>query len=266
MGKKLKLRLLHWFVNQWLKLNQRKRKIAATSLIFGQTAILGSGSFIAHDMATVMQSLWPIWVLTVVGFAIAAIDVSLWSAAVGLMADQAESIDDLLNLCNRDYLTGLYNERFFEEEGPRMEERARRENHQLALCYVDVDRFKDINDTYGHDVGDTALKNVADNLADAVASALSGAVRKGGDDLVARLHGDEFAALISAPDEESIGVVVERISSRIASFIFRDEEDRRVSVSSSIGVIIGDPKESGVFRRLKKEAEAIMRANKGKFR
>ncbi len=85
-----------------------------------------------------------------------------------------------------DALTGLQNRRGFQESGILEIERARRYSRALAVVFIDLDNFKKLNDTRGHDAGDDALK--------AVAKALRGGLRA--TDQIARLGGDEFAALL----------------------------------------------------------------------
>lgn len=92
----------------------------------------------------------------------------------------------LENLSAHDPLTGLYNRRKFEEFLAFEVERAHRHNHHFSLIMIDLDDFKFINDTYGHPVGDLALKTLASRLNDAL--------RKG--DVMARLGGDEFAVIL----------------------------------------------------------------------
>ncbi len=86
----------------------------------------------------------------------------------------------------RDPLTGLYNRRRFEEFLEYEVDRGRRHNHPFSLIMIDLDDFKFINDTYGHPVGDLALKTLS--------MMLEGGLRKG--DLMARLGGDEFAIIL----------------------------------------------------------------------
>ncbi len=86
----------------------------------------------------------------------------------------------------RDVLTGLQNRRAFFESGTHEVERSKRYVYPLAVVFLDLDDFKQLNDTKGHDAGDAALQ--------ATAKALLGALRSS--DRVARLGGDEFAALL----------------------------------------------------------------------
>jgi diguanylate cyclase (GGDEF)-like protein len=84
-----------------------------------------------------------------------------------------------------DFLTKLYNRRHFFEEGTLLLENAKRGAIRLSLGMIDIDKFKDINDTYGHQIGDLALKHVSKSLQHNFRKA----------DLVARIGGEEFAVL-----------------------------------------------------------------------
>ena len=136
-----------------------------------------------------------------------------------------------------DVLTDLPNRRLFTDDFRKLLALARREKRGFALLLIDLDRFKQINDTLGHDAGDALLIETA-NL-------LRGVLRDS--DTLARLGGDEFAILlVEAHDEASINVVCERIvSSFIAPVKFKTDE---IKTSPSIGVAIypqdGDTQES----------------------
>ncbi len=101
-----------------------------------------------------------------------------------------------------DSLTGLPNRRLLADRMRRGIEQAREENTRVGLVLLDIDRFKDINDTLGHDRGDELLEQVADRLRDALRD----------EDIVARLGGDEFAVLL--PDVRTVDNA-ERLALRI---------------------------------------------------
>lgn len=106
---------------------------------------------------------------------------------------------DLRLLADHDELTGIYNRRRFQEEVERHLTASRRFGDHLTLMLLDIDGFKQINDTYGHQTGDNALQ--------VVARALRGAVRE--TDLVGRLGGDEFVALLTRADDRGVDRVIE---------------------------------------------------------
>ncbi|ACG71382.1 diguanylate cyclase [Anaeromyxobacter sp. K] len=107
----------------------------------------------------------------------------------------------LADLALRDPLTGLPNRRAFEESLRREVARARRGGDRLAVAVLDVDRFKDVNDRHGHAAGDVALAEVARRAA--------AALRAG--DLLARIGGEELAAILPGADVAAAAEVAERV-------------------------------------------------------
>lgn len=108
---------------------------------------------------------------------------------------------------NHDALTGLANRAHFTERLQAAVAEAARHDERVAILYVDLDRFKQINDAHGHAVGDLALKTAAQRMRRCLRS----------DDVVARLGGDEFAVLIpSAPPEDTLERILAKITKAIA--------------------------------------------------
>lgn len=99
---------------------------------------------------------------------------------------------ELFRMALHDTLTGLPNRLLFRDRLERATSRARRDKHPLALFYLDIDGFKGVNDTMGHDVGDELLRTIARRLEEGL--------RKS--DTVARLGGDEFVAIAEGIHEE----------------------------------------------------------------
>jgi len=127
---------------------------------------------------------------------------------------------------SHDALTGLLNRTEFEARLQRAWQTARDEAAEHALMYVDLDRFKVVNDTCGHDAGDKLLKQVATMLREAVRAS----------DVVARLGGDEFAILLErcAPDQaQQIG---QSLCDRMDQFRFV-HQDQRMRIGTSIGLV-----------------------------
>ena len=106
------------------------------------------------------------------------------------------------HLSTVDELTGLHNRRHFFAEGPRLVAAAQRAGSPLTLVIADIDHFKRINDTWGHDVGDKVLQRVA--------AVLEAELRAG--DLLARLGGEEFVLLLPDTDTDGAVQLVERIN------------------------------------------------------
>ncbi len=105
-----------------------------------------------------------------------------------------ELFEELKNRANKDFLTNLYNRRYLFEEGTKRLINARLENEKISVALIDIDKFKQINDTYGHDVGDIAIKEVSKILESHFYN----------NEIVARLGGEEFCIVFYGEDEDII--------------------------------------------------------------
>ena len=153
---------------------------------------------------------------------------------------QQEKVDALAAESRTDILTGLANRRCFDEELGRRFDQWRRHKVPVSLLLVDIDRFKKINDTYGHPIGDSALKWVA--------AAQSGALRQM--DVAARYGGEEFALLLPGTKLNDAANVAERLRATIADREFREGE-HAFQITVSIGVAMtmeGDTPEALIKR------------------
>jgi len=110
--------------------------------------------------------------------------------------------------------------------------RARRQSYRLSCMYIDVDHFKQVNDTHGHQAGDDVLREVA--------SRVKAELRMS--DALGRFGGEEFVVLLIDADLDSAGMVAQRIRASIADQPFMLPDGGMLSVSVSIGVAtLGDP-------------------------
>lgn len=114
---------------------------------------------------------------------------------------RAVEYEDIFDQARRDSLTGLANRRVFEERLEPLLESARRHDRPITLASMDLDHFKQVNDTYGHAKGDQVLRMVA--------QAMSGMVRTS--DLLVRIGGDEFQLLMPETGLESATILVDRL-------------------------------------------------------
>ncbi|GEM_PF-2136980 len=137
-----------------------------------------------------------------------------------------EKTNLLDHLANHDQLTGLPNRRLFRDRLFVMLEQAHSDHGMVAVCFIDLDRFKQINDTLGHDMGDKLLIAVAHRLQCSL----------GDDGFLARLGGDEFVVIITA--EGDIEPLYSDICSRFLACLAREFEidDHQLFISASIGV------------------------------
>jgi diguanylate cyclase (GGDEF)-like protein len=125
----------------------------------------------------------------------------------------------------KDYMTGLFNRRYFFEAGQSLFENAKRKHLTLTCAMVDIDFFKKVNDTYGHDTGDEVIKKIA--------AILQSRMRK--TDIVARFGGEEFCILATNMDKRQTYNIFENIRKIVeASHIFKN--DTQIQVTVSIGV------------------------------
>lgn len=149
-------------------------------------------------------------------------------------------------LARHDALTGLPNRLYFAEIEHQQREQMRGTGHPFALMFLDLDKFKDVNDNLGHASGDQLLLAVAERL--------TRAVRKS--DTVARFGGDEFAILLSEIPEESILTALAEKLNHVMAQPFVLGEDT-VCISASIGVAVC-PTDSDDPSELMRKADAAM--------
>lgn len=141
----------------------------------------------------------------------------------------------LMNKVNVDALTEIYNRRFLTHNLERYLETLRKEGQWLTVMMLDIDFFKNYNDTYGHPVGDACLRKVADT----VRNSLSGA-----EDFVARYGGEEFIAVLPAANRELGAYVARKILKNVWDLHIPHENSRVADrITLSIGLISAVPTE-----------------------
>ena len=141
-----------------------------------------------------------------------------------VVVEQLQSRRHLRTVAEHDALTGLANRRSFEERLATLCANA----ETFGILYMDLDRFKQVNDTWGHNTGDALLKQVADRLRSVI---------RGDQDLLARLGGDEFAIIQTCiSGQESAEALARRIHKVLAPPIY--VEGRELRISASIGARI----------------------------
>lgn len=147
--------------------------------------------------------------------------------SVGLdTTDKREADRRLIWMAEHDPLTDLCNRHKFMEEFEKSQRTAIRYHHNNTLLYLDLDQFKDINDTSGHLVGDELLKRVAQTLKSVVRFT----------DLVARLGGDEFAVLMPENDDRGAKVLASKILQQLAA-IQLEYGGVKHKITASMGIV-----------------------------
>lgn len=142
--------------------------------------------------------------------------------------DNLDLIGTLQDLATKDFLTGLSNRRHFFDLTTKRLDALRLQAQPVAVATLDIDHFKKINDTYGHDGGDVALKAVARAVAEHART----------EDIVARFGGEEFVVLAPGLDAESAWTYFESLRERIAGLDIELPDGRRIAASTSIGVCL----------------------------
>lgn len=152
----------------------------------------------------------------------------------------------------RDALTGLYTRRYLEEMFPRLAlVHDRDDDHPIALLMLDVDRFKSVNDRWGHQAGDAVLARLGEVLNDAVR----------GNDLAVRLGGEEFVVILDNAAEEQAMLVAERLRKRFAELAWEGDM-AEASFTVSIGVAGRMPGED-LVALLERADRALYAAKRG---
>ncbi len=173
-------------------------------------------------------------------------DVSNYVCAMQDISFIKESQRKMEQLAYYDVLTGLANRSYFRDQLRKAIAMASRGYYHFALLYFDLDEFKRINDTLGHDAGDELLKEVARRLI--------GRLRE--EDTIARLGGDEFAVILSGiADKESAAHIAENLQQAFAQPVRIAAHD--VAISASIGITIA-PQDADEEEMLLKHADLAM--------
>jgi diguanylate cyclase (GGDEF)-like protein len=152
---------------------------------------------------------------------------------VSRLQELEEANRQLAQNANCDPLTGVYNRRFLEGFLDREIARAQRFRRPLSVLFIDVDRFKQINDQYGHQVGDSALQQIAQLLKAATREV----------DCLCRYGGEEFVLTLLETDLLGAKQVAEKVRRLIAAWKFRcDTLDKELHITVSIGVSTMSPR------------------------
>jgi diguanylate cyclase (GGDEF)-like protein len=144
---------------------------------------------------------------------------------VGLNMKAQEQVRLAQQRAKQDALTGLHNRSHLEDLLPQYFEEASRTGRPLSAIFVDIDHFKKINDAYGHQAGDIAIRSVAGILQSAIRS----------EDLLARYGGEEFVCLLINANASEAVMVAERMRKAVSSALLRISEGAEIAVRISLG-------------------------------
>ena len=220
-----------------------------TSIDISEHVVSGKSIYISSNVFGVTITLGLICVF-LVGIFITIFYEKFGNEAFNLKQPKNESAQDMMRLASIDTLTQLPNRRALMQHLEAATRRCDRNGTSVAVAFIDVDNFKVINDSLGHQVGDQVLQKIAKRLVTAVR----------GCDEVARIGGDEFIAIIEDVDsyEDCISVIERMVFSVRESCIINNSE---VHLSVSIGVAIY-PKDGDIQQLISAADTAMYRAKK----
>jgi diguanylate cyclase (GGDEF)-like protein len=188
------------------------------------------------------------------GFGPADVEVAAaFAAQAGIAVENARLFEEVQRMARTDDLTGTLNRRHFFAVAGRELSRAARYGRPLSAAMLDVDRFKRVNDTYGHAVGDEVLREVARRVIESVRSV----------DLVGRYGGEEFALLLPETEGSTAARnVAERVRRCVEAAPVATSAGP-VPVTVSVGVACRAPGPDGIETLLDRADQALLRAKQG---
>ncbi len=164
------------------------------------------------------------------------------------VTDRKQAVAHILHLAHHDVLTDLPNRTLFYDRLRQAISIAKRERHELALLFLDLDGFKNVNDTLGHDAGDEVLKHTAARIKHCVRES----------DTVARIGGDEFTVMLPRiKDKADAATVADKIIAAMAADFHLRRSEQGVRIGISIGIAIY-PHDAGELDALIKAADTAM--------
>ncbi|MFA6500170.1 MAG: GGDEF domain-containing protein, partial [Desulfurivibrionaceae bacterium] len=168
-----------------------------------------------------------------------------------LAAQKKQDQDHIAHLAHHDPLTGLINRHLFPDRLAQAMILSQRHHKKIALLYVDLDKFKQINDAHGHLAGDTVLKEVASRLRALLRDS----------DTVARMGGDEFVVILhDISSKTAVSNVTKKIIDALAKPILFNET--QFTVMASVGISIYPDDDKQIDALLQKADKAMYQAKK----
>ncbi len=185
--------------------------------------------------------------------------VEIFSAQLSMLLDNLRAREKIISLADMDDLTGVPNRRYFRRVLTAEMERSRVYGVPLSVLLIDVDDFKEINDTFGHLMGDVVLSELCGTIREILRSP----------DGISRFGGDEFAVLLPHTDASGAASVADRILNRVRDLSITDDENRSIRCTVSIGVTqvaaISDTTFNDVVRRADAALYEAKRQGKNRY-
>ncbi len=151
-----------------------------------------------------------------------------FSCRINNTIEALENIQIVTNHANRDYLTGLYNRRYFFEAMHEYETEIVQSGEKYAVAMIDIDHFKLINDKYGHDIGDKIITALSEILRTSTSHR----------DIVSRFGGEEFCVVLKNINRYSALDIFERIRAEVERYSYSLPQDEYIKFTISIGIAL----------------------------
>ena len=161
-----------------------------------------------------------------------------------------EAQKQLEDQSHRDFLTGLYNRRYFYEVTQNFVNIFKREKKPFSIISIDIDKFKSINDTYGHSVGDMVIKNLADILV----------CKTRKSDIVSRFGGEEFIVFLPSTEVSGASEVAEKLRKSVETIPVESDNGEPISFTISLGVDQISEGDNGIDDVLERVDKALYKA------
>ncbi len=168
-----------------------------------------------------------------------------------MIKDLKNSQDELRTLAATDPMTKLYNRRYFAQISAEFLELAKRNNQELSVIMLDIDKFKRINDTYGHKVGDDVIIALSKILVEL----------KRKSDIACRFGGEEFVLLLPNTAIDGAEILAQKIRETVQNRSVKVEDDKELNFTISLGVsLVNVQNETNIEVSLKKADDALYKA------
>ncbi len=239
------------------QIRERRRVILGTGLIVVGIASLHFVAMTAMHITPIILSATPLEPGTMRALALATALVGLVVIASGVFAalidrhTKSDAMRRLQHMATNDTLTGLLNRSGFQIELQRRLGAVRGGGTMTALCAIDLNRFKEVNDVHGHKAGDSVLVRLAERMTEALGSG----------DVVARLGGDEFVVITDFDEQSRLNALVSRLDAALTAPL--DFPHFSARVGASIGVAVY-PRDAADAEALANNADLAMYRAKGK--
>lgn len=151
-----------------------------------------------------------------------------FSCRINNSIEALENIHAITNHANRDFLTGLYNRRYFFANVSKYFEDALANSEPFAIAMIDIDHFKKINDTYGHDTGDKAINSLANILR----------ANTSQNDIVSRFGGEEFCVALKNVSSDKALEIFEKLREKVQNSVLTSTRGEEIRFTISLGVAI----------------------------